>query len=203
MGGFLTLCISRSVSRLLDTKGGDFAIACGLAFGGIGLYDVLMARDSCGECARWICPLFSHDPVSVARLRREEPVEVAACWNGAAVYDADCALIRPELTFWHSGPTRRARASSRVLHHRVRHHLRIALKRLRIYVNPQVNVAYTPHNRLYYGKLKQLRLTRVVREDWIAHGMFWWVSDYFRVKEEAYAFERAGVVRAGWCAGGA
>ncbi|KAJ7604229.1 hypothetical protein DFH06DRAFT_1349599 [Mycena polygramma] len=47
-----------------------------------------------------------------------------------------------------------------------------------------VQAAYTRHTWLYYayGTLKHLSLTRpwrVVWEDWIAHGLFWWVPDHY------------------------
>jgi hypothetical protein len=54
-------------------------------------------RDSCGERTKEIWPYFSFDSVAVESLRREEPVEVATCWNGVAVFDADWFL--PPSTF--------------------------------------------------------------------------------------------------------
>ncbi|KAJ7602552.1 hypothetical protein DFH06DRAFT_1351234 [Mycena polygramma] len=74
MGGFLIPLISRSIPRLLDTKGGDLAFVCGLAFGGIGLHDTWLISDSCGQRTK-----------ETHRLRREEPVEVAACWKGVVL----------------------------------------------------------------------------------------------------------------------
>lgn len=38
------------------------------------------------------------DDRSVARVRAEEPVDVAACWNGAVVFKADLHLYRPSST---------------------------------------------------------------------------------------------------------
>ncbi|KAJ6492771.1 capsular associated protein [Mycena vitilis] len=201
----------KSIIRLLDTKGGDFDLACGLDFDGIGLYDTWVIRDSCGQRTKEIWPYFSHDPVAVASLRLEEPVEVAACWNGVAVFDANWFLppttppsVPPGAPLAFRGDTQCPESECFTIAYDM--HLRTAPKRPRIYVNPQVNVAYTPHNWLYYGKLKHLSLTRpwrVVWEDWIAHRLFWWVSDYYWLKEEACAFEREGLVRAEWCAGGA
>ena len=62
--------------------------------------------------------------------------------------------------------------------------------------------AYTPQNWLYYGKIKHLTLRfpwRVVWEDWIAHRLFWWVSDHYWLKDEACPFEREDLVKADHC----
>ncbi|KAJ7602557.1 hypothetical protein DFH06DRAFT_359401 [Mycena polygramma] len=62
VGGFLTSLISRSISRLLDTKGGDFTLACGLDFDGIGLYDTRVIRDSCANTPGRSAPLSHTTP---------------------------------------------------------------------------------------------------------------------------------------------
>ncbi|KAJ7735985.1 capsular associated protein [Mycena metata] len=198
----------KSIVRLLATNNGDYDLACGLDFDGIGLYDTWVIRDSCGQRTKEIWPYFSYDDVAVDKLRREEPVEVATCWNGIAIFDADWflpALPGPPtiprgdaLKFRADTPC----AESECFLISYDMHLRTTPKRPRIYVNPQVNVAYTPHNWLYYGRLKHLSLTRpwrVVWEDWIAHRLFWWVSDHYWLKDEACAFEREGLVRAAHC----
>ncbi|KAJ7092382.1 capsular associated protein [Mycena belliarum] len=206
----------KSIVRLLDTNNGDFDLACALDFDGIGLYDTWVIRDSCGQRTKEIWPYFSFDSVAVDRLRREEPVEVATCWNGVAVFDAnwflppsnDIPTVRPAtpptvppgtpLTFRADTPC----AESECFLISYDMHRRTAPLRPRIFVNPQVTVAYTPHNWLYYGTLKHLTLTRpwrVVWEDWIAHRLFWWVSDHYWLKDEACAFERDGLVKAAHC----
>ncbi|KAK7055575.1 capsular associated protein [Favolaschia claudopus] len=196
----------KSIVRLLDTKGGDFDLACGLDFDGIGLYDTWVIRDSCGQRTKEIWPYFS-DPVAIDTLRREEPIEVATCWNGVAVFDANWFLPPTTPRSVPPGPLLAFRADtpcaeSECFTISYDMHVRTAPKRPRIYVNPQVNVAYTPHNWLYYGKLKHLSMTRpwrVVWEDWIAHRMFGWVSDRFWLKEKACAFESEGIVKAEHC----
>ncbi|KAJ7108060.1 capsular associated protein [Mycena crocata] len=199
----------KSIIRLLDTNGGDFDLACGLDFDGIGLYDTWVIRDSCGERTKEIWPYFSFDSHAVDSLRREEPVEVATCWNGVAVFDADWFLPPPPtgrptvppgspLTF--RGDTPCPESECFLISYDM--HLRTAPKRPKIFVNPQVSVAYTPHNWLYYGKIKHLALTRpwkVIWEDWIAHRLFWWVSDHYWLKDEACPFEHEGLVKAHHC----
>ncbi|KAJ7896972.1 capsular associated protein [Mycena leptocephala] len=197
----------KSIIRLLDTKGGDFDLACGLDFDGIGLYDTWVIRDSCGERTKEIWPYFSFDSVAVESLRREVPVEVATCWNGVAVFDANWFLppttpptVPAGSPLKFRGDTPCPESECFLISYDM--HLRTAPKRPRIFVNPQVHVAYTPHNWLYYGKLKHLSLTRpwrVVWEDWIAHRMFWWVSDHYWLKDEACPFEHEGLVKADHC----
>ncbi|KAF7343885.1 Aminotran-5 domain-containing protein [Mycena venus] len=201
----------KSIIRLLDTKGGDFDLACGLDFDGIGLYDTWVIRDSCGQRTKEIWPYFSFDNVAVDSLRREEPVEVATCWNGVAVFDANWFLppspamppsVPPGNPLKFRADTPCPESECFLISYDM--HVRTAPKRPRIYVNPKVNVAYTPHNWLYYGKLKHLSLTRpwrVVWEDWIAHRMFWWVSDRFWLKKDdgKCAFEGDGIVKAAHC----
>ncbi|KAJ7704132.1 hypothetical protein B0H16DRAFT_1747756 [Mycena metata] len=136
-----------------------------------------MGTSACKE----IWPYFSYDDETVDKLRREEPVEVATCWNGIAIFDADWFLpTLPGPPTIPRGEALRFRADtycaeSECFRLSYDMHLRTAPKRPRIDVNPQVNVAYTPHNWLYYGRLKHLSLTRpwrVVWEDWIAHRLF-------------------------------
>ncbi|KAJ7271233.1 capsular associated protein [Mycena rebaudengoi] len=199
-----------SILRLLATNGGDFDLACGLDFDGIGLYDTWVIRDSCGLRTKEIWPYFSHDDVAVENLRRDEPVEVATCWNGVAAFEADWFLppLHPPspstpapapLKF--RGDTACPESECFLISYDM--HLRTAPKRPRIFVNPQVAVAYTTQTWLYYGKLRHLSLTRpwrVIWEDWIAHRLFWWVSDHFWLKDEACPLEREGLVRAAHCA---
>ncbi|KAJ7227009.1 capsular associated protein [Mycena pura] len=197
----------KSIIRLLATKGGDFDLACGLDFDGIGLYDTWVIRDSCGQRTKEIWPYFSLDPVAVEALRREDPIEVATCWNGVAAFDANWFLPPiPPFTTPKGGPLKfrgdTVCPESECFLIGYDMHLRTAPTRPRIYVNPQVSVAYTPQNWLYYGKIKHLTLTRpwrVVWEDWIAHRLFWWVSDHYWLKDEACPFEREDLVVAEHC----
>ncbi|KAJ7769665.1 capsular associated protein [Mycena maculata] len=202
----------KSIVRLLATNDGAFDLACGLDFDGIGLYDTWVIRDSCGQRTKEIWPYFSSDPAAVASLRREEPIEVATCWNGVAAFDATWFLppsptapptVPSGAPLKFRGDTPCPESECFLIAYDM--HLRTAPRRPRIYVNPTVNVAYTPHTWLYYGKLKHLSLTRpwrVVWEDWIAHRLFWWVSDHYWLTEHACGFEREGIVRGAHCQGG-
>ncbi|KAJ7703928.1 capsular associated protein [Mycena rosella] len=197
----------KSIVRLLATNGGEFDLACALDFDGIGLYDTWVIRDSCGQRTKEIWPYFSFDSAAVASLRRDAPVAVATCWNGVAVFDARWFLpptphstLPPGRPLAFRADTPCAESECFLISYDM--HLRTAPARPRIFVNPTVSVAYTPHNWLYYGRLKHLTLVRpwrVVWEDWIAHRLFWWVSDRVWLKDEACAFEREGIVRAGHC----
>ncbi|KAJ7211650.1 capsular associated protein [Mycena pura] len=197
----------KSIIRLLATKGGDFDLGCGLDYDGIVLCDTWVIRDSCGQRAKEIWPYFSFDPVAVAALRSEDPIEVATCWNGVAAFDANWFLppippftIPKDAPLKFRGDTVCPESECFLIGYDM--HLRTAPTRPRIYVNPQVSVAYTPQNWLYYGKIKHLTLTRpwrVVWEDWIAHRLFWWVSDHYWLKDEACPFEREDLVVADHC----
>ncbi|KAJ7601493.1 hypothetical protein DFH06DRAFT_1352720 [Mycena polygramma] len=146
---------ARDRSPAYSTQGRD----CGLAFGGIVFCNTSFIRDCCGGRTKEICPFFSPDLIAVASLRRAEPVE------GSTIPPS--VLAGSPLAF--RGDARCPESVARTYN-----------MRLRTYGNPRVSVAYTPHNRLYCGKLKHLSLTRpwrVVWEDWIAHRVFWQVSD--------------------------
>ncbi|KAJ7302677.1 capsular associated protein [Mycena albidolilacea] len=196
----------KAIVRLLATKDGEFDLACGLDFDGIGLYDTWVIRDACGQRTKELWPYFSlsSDPAAVASLRRGAPVEVATCWNGVAAFGA--AWFAPEhaLPLAFRADTPCPESECFLIGYDM--HLRSAPRRPRVYVNPRVEVAYTPHTYLYYASLKHLSLTRpwrVVWEDWIAHRIFGWVADYYWLTPKAgerCAFEEEGIVKAGWCA---
>lgn len=92
----------RAIARLLSTKlpvkrrpegtraderarGVDYDLVCGIDFGSSGLYDTWVARDVCGNPMRIAWP-YVKDPVSTRQLARQEPFEVAACWNGVVAF---------------------------------------------------------------------------------------------------------------------
>ncbi|KAJ7810286.1 capsular associated protein, partial [Mycena olivaceomarginata] len=193
----------KAIVRLLATKDGEFDLACGLDFDGIGLYDTWVIRDACGQRTKELWPYFSlsSDPAAVASLRRGAPVEVATCWNGVAAFGAGWFAPEhaPPLAFRADTPC----PESECFLIGYDMHLRSAPRRPRVYVNPRVEVAYTPHTYLYYASLKHLSLTRpwsVVWEDWIAHRIFGWVADYYWLTPKAgerCPFEEEGIVKAG------
>ncbi|KAL1405248.1 hypothetical protein Q8F55_008874 [Vanrija albida] len=85
----------RLLTTSLDGKPGEdgYDLACGMDFNGAGLYDTWVARDICGTPMRTFWP-YVKDPVSVARLRQNAPVEVAACWNGMVAFPAGPYLYK-------------------------------------------------------------------------------------------------------------
>ncbi|KAF7291989.1 Capsular associated protein [Mycena indigotica] len=196
-----------SIVRLLATKEGNFDLACALDFDGIGLYDTWVIRDSCGHRTKEIWPYFASDSVAVETLRREDPVEVATCWNGVAAFDAHWFRHSNGTSHIPAGPPLAFRADSTCTESECLligfdMHIRTKPQRPRIYVNPQVNVAYTPQNWLYYIKIKHLSITRpwrILWEDWIAHGLFWWVSDRYWLTNEGCPFVQEGLVKASHC----
>ncbi|WVR03663.1 hypothetical protein IAU60_000658 [Kwoniella sp. DSM 27419] len=90
----------QSMARLLDTRIGDEEVpdydqACAFDFSTSGLYDTWAARDTCGTPLRVFWP-YVQDPVSIEKLKREEPFEVTSCWNGAAAFKAEPFLYKPD-----------------------------------------------------------------------------------------------------------
>jgi alpha-1,3-mannosyltransferase len=55
-------------------------------------------RDSCGLPTKEIWPYFPSDRIAIDNLRRDSPIEVATCWNGAAIFDARWFLPRNDNT---------------------------------------------------------------------------------------------------------
>ena len=51
-----------------------------------------MARDICGAPLRAFWP-FAYDKLTQEAVQKEQPFEVAACWNGAVVIDAKPLLF--------------------------------------------------------------------------------------------------------------
>jgi hypothetical protein len=91
-----------SIVRLLATRldrdttlPPDYDMACAMDYGASGLYDTWVARDVCGTPMRAFWP-YVKDEVSIARLEREMPFEVATCWNGAVAFRLAPYLYRPE-----------------------------------------------------------------------------------------------------------
>jgi hypothetical protein len=56
-----------------------------------------VARDICGAPLRAFWP-FAYDKISQKAVRKEQPFEVAACWNGAVVIDAEPLLFSDNST---------------------------------------------------------------------------------------------------------
>ncbi|TXT04902.1 hypothetical protein VHUM_03985 [Vanrija humicola] len=86
----------RLLTTSLDGKPGEdgYDLACGTDFHGAGLYDTWVARDVCGTPMRTFWP-YVKDSVSVARLRKNVPIQVSACWNGMVAFPAAPYLYKP------------------------------------------------------------------------------------------------------------
>ncbi|KAJ7601496.1 hypothetical protein DFH06DRAFT_1352726 [Mycena polygramma] len=227
MGGFLTSLVSRSISRLLDTKGANFAFACSLDFDDIGLYDTWLIRDSRANAPR-------NDPTSRTTLAPSPACAARSPWKSRRAGTAPRSrseLIPPSQSHFPTSfppgsplafrgdtphpdqrryvvsslplilPLASASAALRLLR-------RLPLppllpSALLLFLPLPLNtLPYTAQKRLYHGMLTPLRLTcpwRVVREDWNELPLFWWVSDYHPLKSEACPFERDGMVKEGHC----
>ncbi|PBK85662.1 capsular associated protein [Armillaria gallica] len=202
----------RAIVRLIRTKDGDYDLACALDFDGVGLYDIWVVRDACGRTAKEIWPYFSSDSRAVKSLRKGEPIEVASCWNGVAVFDATWFLAGslPKLDRSNPTPTGdylpplplRFRGSTECTSSEcyliaIDMHFWNTPHRPKIYVNPQVKVAYDTLNFLFHTRLEHLMLSkpwRLVWQDWIGHRMFGWLSDWIWLKEDRCSGKRGSEV---------
>ncbi|KAK7038616.1 cryptococcal mannosyltransferase 1-domain-containing protein [Favolaschia claudopus] len=79
---------AESIVELLDTKGGDFDMACGLDLAYWGLYDQWVIRDRLGRFASTLWPYFLED-TGFRAVMADEPAPVFACWNGIIAVRAD------------------------------------------------------------------------------------------------------------------
>ncbi|KAF8202750.1 cryptococcal mannosyltransferase 1-domain-containing protein [Mycena galopus ATCC 62051] len=79
---------AESVVELLDTKGGDYDMACGLDLAYWGLYDQWVIRDRLGRIASTLWPYFLED-TGFRAVMADEPAPVFACWNGIIAVRAD------------------------------------------------------------------------------------------------------------------
>ncbi|TFK23846.1 hypothetical protein FA15DRAFT_620269 [Coprinopsis marcescibilis] len=185
----------RSIVRLINTKNGDYDLACAIDFDGIGLYDTWVLRDACGRKVREVWPYFSLDPKAVENLRKGEPIEVAACWNGVAIFDASWFLPEPSsnvspLKFRHDDEC----TSSECYLTSLDMHIRTKPHRPKIYVNPQVKVAYNSLNYLFRTKLEDLTSTipwQVVWQDWVGHRLFGWFTNLIWLRNDECSIKHA------------
>ncbi|KAJ7089972.1 cryptococcal mannosyltransferase 1-domain-containing protein [Mycena epipterygia] len=77
-----------SIAELLDTKGGDYDMACGLDLAYWGLYDQWVIRDHSGRFASTLYPYFLED-MGWRGVTTDEPAPVFTCWNGIVAFRAD------------------------------------------------------------------------------------------------------------------
>ncbi|KAJ7679475.1 cryptococcal mannosyltransferase 1-domain-containing protein [Mycena polygramma] len=79
---------AESIVELLDTKGGDFDMACGLDLAYWGLYDQWVIRDRLGRIASTLWPYFLED-LGFRAVMADEPAPVFTCWNGIIAVRAE------------------------------------------------------------------------------------------------------------------
>ncbi|KAJ7167075.1 cryptococcal mannosyltransferase 1-domain-containing protein [Mycena filopes] len=79
---------AESIVELLDTKGGDFDMACGLDLAYWGLYDQWVIRDRLGRMVSTLWPYFLED-TGFRAVMADEPAPVFTCWNGIIAVRAD------------------------------------------------------------------------------------------------------------------
>ncbi|KAJ7478203.1 cryptococcal mannosyltransferase 1-domain-containing protein [Mycena latifolia] len=77
-----------SIAELLDTKRGNYDMACGLDFAWWGLYDMWVIRDRLGRIASTLWPYFLEE-TGFRAVMADEPAPVFACWNGIISVRAD------------------------------------------------------------------------------------------------------------------
>ncbi|KAJ7768030.1 cryptococcal mannosyltransferase 1-domain-containing protein, partial [Mycena olivaceomarginata] len=72
---------AESIIELLNTKGSDYDMACGLDFYSRGLYDLWVLHDRLRHLASALGPYFLAD-TGFRAVMTDEPIPVFACWNG-------------------------------------------------------------------------------------------------------------------------
>ncbi|KAJ6589619.1 cryptococcal mannosyltransferase 1-domain-containing protein [Mycena capillaripes] len=79
---------AESIVELLNTRGGDYDMACGMDFGQWGLYDLWVLRDRLGRLVSALWPYFLED-LGFRGVMADEPAPVFACWNGITSISAE------------------------------------------------------------------------------------------------------------------
>ncbi|KAJ6537070.1 cryptococcal mannosyltransferase 1-domain-containing protein [Mycena capillaripes] len=89
---------AESIVELLDTKGGDYDMVCGLDLSYWGYVRFLpwVIRDRLGRIASTLWPYFLED-LGFHAVMADKPAPVFACWNGIIAVRADPFLIRKNL----------------------------------------------------------------------------------------------------------
>ncbi|KAJ7135285.1 cryptococcal mannosyltransferase 1-domain-containing protein [Mycena crocata] len=72
---------AESIVELLNTRDGDYDMACGLDFQQWGLYDIWTIRDRLGQIPSTVWPYFFDDS-GLRAVMSDEPAPVFTCWNG-------------------------------------------------------------------------------------------------------------------------
>lgn len=82
------LFFSQDLVTLINTDQGNYDIACGTDYDGIGMYDTWVLRDILGQFTSSVYPIFTRSS-DQAKWLRLEPVEVYSCWNGVVTFNHD------------------------------------------------------------------------------------------------------------------
>ncbi|KAJ7069232.1 cryptococcal mannosyltransferase 1-domain-containing protein [Mycena amicta] len=79
---------AESMVELLNTRDGEYSMACGMDFQEWGLYDLWVTRDLNGGLVSNRYPYFL-EPTAFHAVLASEPVPVSACWNGIVSITSD------------------------------------------------------------------------------------------------------------------
>jgi len=154
------------ILRLISTRGMNYDIACAMDFYW-SFYDSWVTRDLNGDHFHEHYPYVSH-PASKEHLRRGEPFEVISCWNGAIVMDG-APFLKHGLRV-HGNPPGYSCYHSECYY--VCRDFEM-LNYTRIYVNPQVRVAY--HWKYYFYQNRIMPLVNWLI-DWVTDVQPEWSS---------------------------
>ena len=190
---------SDTVHALLDTEGGEFDQACAMDFCWLGFYDTWVMRDADGKTMRPFWPYFRATQDQAA-VRARLPVPVNACWNGITAFDARWFMnattnaslptltaamaLPPHRPLLHQDALDRAAtvplsfrssstcfASESLLSSLDMHRISWP-HRPRIYVNPDLVVAYDRPNYVLYGSMMRWSVVapwRYIWQYWVEH----------------------------------
>ncbi|CAK5268212.1 unnamed protein product [Mycena citricolor] len=79
---------AESIVELIQTKEGDYDMACGLDLAYWGLYDQWVIRDRLGGLASTVWPYFQ-ERLGYEAVMADEPAPVFSCWNGIVSFKSD------------------------------------------------------------------------------------------------------------------
>ncbi|KAK0542205.1 hypothetical protein OC845_006728 [Tilletia horrida] len=101
------------VIELLATNNGTWDQVCAFDYISRGIYDTWVTRDTLSQRVKAAWPYFQ-EVSDVQRLREGVPIEVNACWNGIAAFDAKW-FIDSSMDSWPRVRTLRAAGSSNLM----------------------------------------------------------------------------------------
>ncbi|PRP75751.1 capsular associated protein [Planoprotostelium fungivorum] len=157
---------AEDIMQLIQTRGGEFDFVCGLDFF-FAFYDRWVTRDVVGEDFDDFYPYVRHE-ASQELFHSGTPFLVKSCWNGAAVFNAEPILNG--LRFRHSANDNCPRSEC----YYMCRDLESLYHQSRIYVNPNVRVAYSWKWYYYHNYVQKwvdvvLWRVRTLRSKWTAN----------------------------------